>query len=89
MRGAIARVEIDPDVRGGEPVFCGTRIPVYTIARKMELGSKKDELLEDYPKLREQDLELARRYSKLYPRRGRPRGEWSRKAIRQGETGDS
>jgi uncharacterized protein (DUF433 family) len=81
------RVEIDPGVRGGEPVFRGTRIPIYAIARKMALGSTTGELLEDYPKLREQDLELARRYSKLYPRRGRPRGEWSRNAIRQGETG--
>lgn len=67
------RVEIDPEVRSGEPVFVGTRIPVHAIAQKLELGSLREELLEDYPKLTESDLELAMRYAEIYPRRGRPR----------------
>jgi uncharacterized protein (DUF433 family) len=73
-----ARVEVDPEVRAGEPVFRGTRTPVYTIARKIELGSSLEELAEDYPQLEEDDFELARQYAKLYPRRGRPRGEGGR-----------
>lgn len=67
------RVEVDPEVRAGEPVFSGTRIPVHAIARKIELGSSLEELREDYPRLDEGDFDLAVRYAKLYPRRGRPR----------------
>jgi uncharacterized protein (DUF433 family) len=69
------RVESDPEVRGGEPVFRATRTPVYAIARKIALGSTREELHEDYPQLKEGDLELATQYSKLYPPRGRPRTE--------------
>lgn len=84
------RVETNPKIRGGEPVFRGTRIPVYGIARKMELGSPKEELLEDHPSLEEQDLEFATRYSKLYPRRGRPpRGERFIDSIGNKATRDS
>jgi uncharacterized protein (DUF433 family) len=72
------RVEADADVRGGEPVFAGTRTPVFAIARKVELGSTAQELEEDYPQLQPGDVELAAQYAKLYPRRGRPRAEWAR-----------
>lgn len=72
------RVEMDPGVRGGDPVFAGTRVPVYAIARKLELGSTREELTEDYPRLREGDIDLAAQYARLYPRRGRPRAEWTR-----------
>lgn len=78
------RVEVDPEVRGGEPVFRGTRIPIHGIARKQALGSAKEELLEDYPKLTEDDLELAARYAELYPRRGRPRVERARSRRKTG-----
>jgi uncharacterized protein (DUF433 family) len=69
------RVEINPEVRAGEPVFKGTRTPVYAIARKVELGSTLAELREDYPQLEEGDFEVATRYAKLHPRRGRPRAD--------------
>ncbi|HZG44477.1 MAG TPA: DUF433 domain-containing protein, partial [Longimicrobium sp.] len=72
------RIEADPGVRGGEPVFRGTRTPVFAIARKVELGSTAQELEEDHPHLRPGDLELATQYARLYPRRGRPRAEWAR-----------
>lgn len=78
------RVEVDPEVRGGEPVFRGTRTPVYAIARKIELGSSSEELREDYPQLQEADLDLATQYAKLYPRRGRPRAEGMRGLQRKG-----
>jgi uncharacterized protein (DUF433 family) len=72
------RIATAAEVRGGEPVFRGTRIPVFTIARKVELGSTAEELEEDYPHLQPGDLDLAVQYAKLYPRRGRPRAEWTR-----------
>lgn len=67
------QVELDPKVRGGEPVFRGTRIPVHLVADFGERGIPRAEILEDYPALTEESLEIARRYAELYPRRGRPK----------------
>ncbi|CAN5621473.1 hypothetical protein BH23GEM9_BH23GEM9_26800 [soil metagenome] len=77
------RVERDPEVRGGEPVFRGTRVPIYSIARKLELGASTEELLEDHPQLNEADLEIAKLYGKLYARAGRPRMDWAERLERR------
>lgn len=66
-------VEMNPEIRGGEPVFRGTRIPVRMIADFVGAGVPREELLEDYPALTEESLQIATRYVELYPRRGRPR----------------
>lgn len=67
------RVVVDPEIRGGEPVFRGTRIPVEMIASFVQQGVPAGEILEDYPALTPDALEMATRYVELYPRRGRPR----------------
>jgi uncharacterized protein (DUF433 family) len=72
LDGIHQRVELDPAVHGGEPVFRDTRVPVYAIARKLDLGATTEELLEDYPRLAKPDLELARLFAEIYPRQGRP-----------------
>jgi uncharacterized protein (DUF433 family) len=56
---------------GGEPVFKGTRIPVYGIAAMLEAGATAEEMLSGYPKLTERLLELARIWAAAHPRRGR------------------
>lgn len=66
-------VEVNPEIRGGEPVFRGTRIPVEMIASFVQQGVPAEELLEDYPALTAESLQAATRYVELYPRRGRPR----------------
>lgn len=66
-------VEVNPEIRGGEPVFRGTRIPVEMIAGFVQQGVPAEELLEDYPALTTESLAIAPRYVELYPRRGRPR----------------
>lgn len=71
------RVEENPSIRAGEPVFRGTRIPVYLIAQFLGQGISPVEILEDYPALDEEALEVAQHYAELYPRRGRPkRASW-------------
>jgi uncharacterized protein (DUF433 family) len=67
------QVEENPEIRGGEPVFRGTRIPVYMIADFLTAEVPREELLEDYPALTEESLKVAVQYAQLYPRRGRPR----------------
>ena len=39
----------DPEVMGGTPVFCGTRVPVQTLIEYLEAGDSIDEFLEGFP----------------------------------------
>jgi uncharacterized protein (DUF433 family) len=39
----------DPEVMGGMPVFCGTRVPVQTLIEYLEAGDSIDEFLEGFP----------------------------------------
>lgn len=51
-----------PDVRGGEPVIEGTRIPVATIVRSHQLGMDLDEILVQFPSLKPEHLHAALLY---------------------------
>lgn len=70
---ARSMVTSNPEVRAGEPVVRGTRIPVSVLADLAAQGATREELLEDYPALTPQTLDAALLYARLYPRRGRPR----------------
>jgi uncharacterized protein (DUF433 family) len=63
----------DPEIRGGEPVVRGTRIPVHLLQDLVARGATHDELLADYPSLDHQRLRWALLYAKNHPRAGRPR----------------
>jgi uncharacterized protein (DUF433 family) len=39
----------DPEVMGGMPVFCGTRVPVQTLIEYLEAGESIDQFLEGFP----------------------------------------
>jgi uncharacterized protein (DUF433 family) len=73
LEEAEAVVEKDKATLGGEPVFKGTRIPVYGIAAMREAGATAEDLLSGYPKLTERLIELARIWASAHPRRGRPK----------------
>jgi uncharacterized protein (DUF433 family) len=62
----------DPEIRGGEPVLRGTRIPVHMLASLVDQGASTEELLEDYPSLNERSLQLGLLYAAAHPRSGRP-----------------
>lgn len=47
MKNAV--VSRDPDVMGGAPVFCGTRVPVQTLLDYLEAGESIDQFLEGFP----------------------------------------
>jgi uncharacterized protein (DUF433 family) len=64
---------IDKETRGGEPVFKGTRIPVYSVVAMLDAGADVAELLSGYPKLDRRKLELGRLWTAAHPRRGRPK----------------
>ena len=67
-------ISIDRDVMGGEPVFRGTRIPVYAIVAMLADGASEAEILEGYPKLEARLLQLGALWVAAHPRRGRPKG---------------
>ncbi|MEO8812957.1 MAG: DUF433 domain-containing protein [Caulobacteraceae bacterium] len=73
LEAAEAVVAKDKATLGGEPVFKGTRIPVYGIAAMLDAGATAQELLSGYPKLTERLLDLARIWVAAHPRRGRPK----------------
>jgi uncharacterized protein (DUF433 family) len=39
----------DPEIRGGEPVFRGTRVPFQILFDYLEGGETLDDFLEQYP----------------------------------------
>lgn len=48
-----------PDVMGGTPVFCGTRVPVQTLLDYLEAGESIDEFLAGFPSVsRERVIEF-------------------------------
>ena len=38
-----------PEVMGGTPVFCGTRVPVQTLLDYLEAGESIDQFLDGFP----------------------------------------
>jgi uncharacterized protein (DUF433 family) len=67
----------DPEIRGGEPVVRGTRIPAHLLYDLKQQGASTEELRADYPALDERSLKAALLYAGTHPRRGRPKkGPW-------------
>ena len=77
-------ISSDPEVMRGAPVYRGTRIPVDLIADMLSQGATPEEILEGYPALDREKIELAPLYVQAFPRRGRPASRpWAkRKPIR-------
>jgi uncharacterized protein (DUF433 family) len=73
LRRAADIVVSDPDIRGGEPVIRGTRVPAYLIADLIDEGADLREILEDYPTLNAAKVRSAVAFARTHPRRGRPR----------------
>jgi uncharacterized protein (DUF433 family) len=57
------RIEINPDVMLGKPVIKGTRITVEIILKKLSQNIPPAEILADYPKLKEEDIQAAIAYA--------------------------
>lgn len=63
----------DENVLGGEPVFAKSRLAVRQIGGMVINGASSKDVKEDYPYLKDEDIEFARLYTLAYPRVGRPR----------------
>ncbi len=77
-------VESDPEVMRGTPVYKGTRIPVQSVADMLSQGASVEEILEGYPSLTREKIELAPMYVAAFPRKGRPAMRpWARREPRR------
>ncbi len=69
-------IEINPAIKGGEPVIRGTRIGVRAIAQRLDSGDTIATLTEDYPQVPAEAFQTALTYARAHPRRGRPARPW-------------
>ena len=57
-------VHSDPEILGGTPVFCGTRVPVKNLLDYLAAGDTLGQFLDDFPTVKREQaiaaLELAR-----------------------------
>jgi uncharacterized protein (DUF433 family) len=84
LRRAQDVIVLDPEIMRGTPVYRGTRIPVEIVADMLNQGASVEEILEGYPALDREKVEIATLYLQAFPRRGRPASRpWAkRKAVR-------
>ena len=50
------RITINPDVRGGQPCIRGMRITVGDVLEYLASGMTREEVLDDFPYLEEEDF---------------------------------
>jgi uncharacterized protein (DUF433 family) len=52
----LERISIDPKIYHGQACIRGTRIPVHQILHMLANGDTIDDLLEEYPSLKREDI---------------------------------
>ncbi len=57
-----SRVIIRPDILGGKPIIRGTRISVEFVLSLLSSGMSLEEILDEYPHLRRDDVLAALHY---------------------------
>lgn len=63
MEDLMDRIVIDPEILVGKPVIKGTRIPVYLIIEFLANGLTEEEILDQYPTLKKEDIKAALLYA--------------------------
>jgi uncharacterized protein (DUF433 family) len=66
-------VQEDAEVMAGLAVFSGTRVPVEIVIASLDRGIDKQRIVASYPFLTDEHIEAARVYTRIHPKRGRPR----------------
>ena len=59
MKEYANHISIDPEIRFGKPCIKGTRISVSDILNWLASGMTMQEIIEDYPSLKEDDIKAA------------------------------
>ena len=53
------RIVRDPEIRGGQPTFKGTRVMVWIVFECIKAGMPFSEILEEYPSITQDDIDAA------------------------------
>jgi len=56
-------ISVNPKVCHGAPCVQGTRIMISVVLANLEAGSTKEEILQDYPSLRVEDIDAVAAYA--------------------------
>ena len=56
MSHLLERITIDPEICSGKPIVRGTRITVRDVQEYMAGGMTSEEILEDFPQLKREDI---------------------------------
>ena len=59
MKELASYISIDPEIRFGKPCIIGTRIAVSDILQWLASGMDNNEILQDYPSLKEDHIRAA------------------------------
>ena len=57
------RITVSPDICNGKPVIRGTRITVQTVLEFLAAGDSIEDLLEEYPALKRDDVQACFDYA--------------------------
>jgi uncharacterized protein (DUF433 family) len=57
------RITIDSDICNGKPVVRGTRIAVQTVLEFLAAGDSIEDVLEEYPSLKREDIQACIDYA--------------------------
>jgi uncharacterized protein (DUF433 family) len=63
MEELLDRIVVDPEILVGKPVIKGTRIPVYLVIEFLANGLTEEEVLNEYPSLKKEDIKAALLYA--------------------------
>jgi uncharacterized protein (DUF433 family) len=67
------KIVTNEHILGGESVFPKSRLAVRHVGGMLLRGASVDEVREDYPNLKDEDIEFSTIFTRAYPRVGRPR----------------
>ena len=63
MDNLVSYIAVNPEVRFGKPCIKGTRIAVADILQWMAAGMSREEILNDYPMLKDDHIRVALGFS--------------------------
>lgn len=59
----LERITVSPDICNGKPIIRGTRISVQTVLEFLAAGDSVEDVLDEYPTLKRQDVQACLDYA--------------------------
>lgn len=59
----LQRIILDEDILAGKPIIKGTRIPVYLVLELLASGMRQEDIMKEYPSLKQEDINACLAYA--------------------------